>query len=51
MDSGSLIVVELVLVLGLALGWGFWELLSLRRDKRRADAEKRAAKDDPLAPD
>lgn len=41
MDSGALIAVELLLVLGLALGWGFWELWSLRRDRQRREQEKR----------
>lgn len=41
MDSGALIAIELLLVLGLALGWGFWELWSLRRERRRREREGR----------
>jgi hypothetical protein len=37
MDSGWLGLMEMALVLGVALGWGFWELYSLRRDKRRRE--------------
>ncbi len=33
MDSLGLI--ELILVFGAVLGFGFWELYSLRRDKKR----------------
>lgn len=35
MSSGTLVLLEMLLVLGLVLGWAVWELLSLRRDKRR----------------
>ncbi len=43
----TLILIELALVLGLVLGFGFWELYSLRRDKKRdAEREKPVAKDD-----
>lgn len=43
MDSSYLILAELVLVLGAVLGWGLWELHSLRRDRRRDDAARKAA--------
>jgi hypothetical protein len=35
--ENNLLLVELLLVLGVALGWGFWELYTLRRDKRRGE--------------
>lgn len=35
MSSGLLVALELLLVAGLALGWGAYELISLRRDRRR----------------
>lgn len=35
MSSGTLVLLEMLLVLGLVLGWAVWELVSLRRDKRR----------------
>lgn len=41
MDSGALIAVELVLVLGAVLAWGFWELWSLRRDRQRRERDER----------
>jgi hypothetical protein len=37
--EGKLLLVEMLLVLGVALGWGFWELYSLRKDKRRGEPE------------
>jgi hypothetical protein len=39
MSSSAIIGLEMALVLGLALGWGFWELRSLKRDKQR-DSER-----------
>jgi hypothetical protein len=39
MSSSTIIGLEMALVLGLALGWGFWELWSLKRDKQR-DSER-----------
>jgi hypothetical protein len=41
-NSSAAIAVELVLVLGAALGWGIWEILSLRREKRRAERAAQA---------
>jgi hypothetical protein len=41
MDSGALKALELVLVLGAVLAWGFWELWSLRRDRQRREREER----------
>jgi hypothetical protein len=35
MQSDWLGLMEMVLVLGVALGWGIWELYALRRDRRR----------------
>jgi hypothetical protein len=44
MASSSLGLIELGLVLGFALGFGVWQLVSLRRDKRRAaEAERTRA--------
>jgi hypothetical protein len=43
MDSSYLILVELVLVLGAVLGWGVWELRSLRRERRRDEEARHAA--------
>jgi hypothetical protein len=45
MNSTSLIAIEMVLVLGGALGWGLWELWSLRRDKRPKDVRDTRAAD------
>ena len=35
MSSGQLAFAEMALVAGLVLGWGFWELWKLKRDKRK----------------
>jgi hypothetical protein len=35
MSSGTLIFIEMTLALGLVLGFGFWELWKLKRDKRK----------------
>jgi hypothetical protein len=42
-DPGWLGIIELVLVLGIALVLGIWELVSLRRAKRRAAAAERSS--------
>jgi hypothetical protein len=49
MDSNILIGLELLLVLGLALGFGLWELRSLRRSKpsREPRRRRRARRDRP----
>lgn len=42
--SGSIFgLIELVLVFGLLLGFGAWQLYATRRDQRRADEEARRA--------
>lgn len=38
--SGWIIAVELLLILGLVLGFGFWELWKLRRDRLERDARR-----------
>jgi hypothetical protein len=38
-SSNLLGLIELVLVFGLLLGFGVWQLYSVRRDQRRADEE------------
>ena len=43
-------LIELLLVLGFALGLGAWELASLRRDKRRAAKAERNATAGESAP-
>ncbi len=45
MDSGWIVLAELVLVFGLIIGFGVWQIVSLRRDrrastKRTADADR-----------
>ena len=35
MSGSSLVLIEMVLVLGGVLGFGFWELWKLKRDKRK----------------
>lgn len=43
MGSSTLIIAEMVLTLGLCLGFGFYQLWDLRREKAK-DAAKAAAK-------
>lgn len=45
MSSGVLIGLEMFLVLGLVLAFGFFELRSLRRERRR-DQERKAEDDE-----
>lgn len=35
MSPDTIIFLEMLLVLGLVVGFGFWELWKLRRDKRK----------------
>ena len=34
MESGILGLIELLLIVGLVFGFGFWQLYTLKRDKR-----------------
>jgi hypothetical protein len=43
MASSTLIIAEMLITLGLCLGFGFWQLWDLRREKAK-DAAKDAAK-------
>lgn len=42
MASSTLIIAEMLITLGLCLGFGFWQLWDLRREKAK-DAAKAAA--------
>jgi hypothetical protein len=44
-------LIELVLVFGLLLGFGFWQLASVRRDQRRADEEARRRRQAQVEPE
>ena len=48
MSGNTIFFVELVFFHGAVLGWAFWELWTLRRDKRRdaAASAERARLDD-----
>jgi hypothetical protein len=46
MASSWIGILELGLVLGLALGFGIWQLVSLRRDKHRAAKAERGREPD-----
>lgn len=35
MSTGMLVTLELLLIVGVVLGWALWELFSLHRDERR----------------
>jgi cytochrome oxidase assembly protein ShyY1 len=41
MSSGLLALLELLLVFGVVLGLATWQLVSLRREKRRSDEARR----------
>jgi hypothetical protein len=49
MSGSTLGLIELILVFGLLLGFGFWQLYAVRRDQRRADevASRRRDRDAP----
>jgi hypothetical protein len=36
MSSGLIIALEMTLVLGVVIGFAVWELISLRRDRKRS---------------
>jgi hypothetical protein len=44
MDPSYLAFMEFFIVIALLIGWGVIELVGLRLDKRRADAEERVSK-------
>lgn len=46
MSSGWIILLEILLVLGLAIGWGVYELRSLNRLQREREARERDAAGD-----
>jgi hypothetical protein len=50
MTANTFGLIELVLVFGLLLGFGFWQLYSVRRDQRRADEEARRRQQEGGAP-
>lgn len=41
MDGGLIAMIEMLIVFFLAIGWGLWELASLRRLEREREARKR----------
>ncbi len=47
MAGPPLIALEVVIGFVVPVGWGVWELMSLRRDKRRQQAAAAAASADP----
>lgn len=46
MSASTFGLIELVLVFGLLLGFGFWQLYIVRRDQRRADEKQRRRQND-----
>ena len=50
MSSGWIVALEIALVLGLALTWGFRELRSLRILREQREAAERATETDPGKP-
>jgi ABC-type nickel/cobalt efflux system permease component RcnA len=45
MEAGHIKWFELVIVFAVVIGWGAWELWSLRRDRRRAKHADRKRED------
>lgn len=41
MSGSALGLIELIVVFGLLLGFGLWQLYAVRRDQRRADEDAR----------
>jgi hypothetical protein len=41
MDKDLLVGIEALLVFGIVVGFGVWQLISVRRDQRRADEAER----------
>jgi hypothetical protein len=41
LDRDILLLVELLLIVGVVFGFGFWQLASLRRDKRKRGRAER----------
>jgi hypothetical protein len=39
MSADRLLLIELLIVFGAILGWGVWELVALRRHRRRRDQD------------
>jgi hypothetical protein len=48
MSWSPFIIIELVMVLGGALLWGWWELRTIKKDNEKV-AKARAAQEKPLA--
>jgi hypothetical protein len=46
MDPGIVKLIELLVIVGAVFGFGFWQLASLRRDKREREEAKRATRRD-----
>lgn len=40
MGGDGLKLIELLLIVGLVLGWSFWELYKLKQDKKKREAAK-----------
>ncbi len=50
MSGSALGLIELILVFGLLLGFGVWQLYAVRRDQRRADEEGQRRRDEAEPP-
>jgi hypothetical protein len=44
-DSGVVKLIELLVIVGAVFGFGFWQLASLRRDRKEREKEQGARKD------
>ena len=45
MDSGVVKLIELLVIVGAVFGFGFWQLASLRRDKKEREKGQGSRKD------
>lgn len=43
----NIIVIELIVVLGVALGLGIWQLIDVNRELRKPEGRQKSRKDEP----
>jgi hypothetical protein len=44
-DSGVVKLIELLVIVGAVFGFGFWQLASLKRDKKEREKDQRSRQD------
>jgi hypothetical protein len=45
MQTGTLVIIEIILVLGAVLAFGVWELRNLRKARKARETDERAARE------